>query len=83
MRYRPVAEVADTGSGLPADARERAFEPFYRGGSGAARSGDGTGLGLTICRAIVEAHGGEIWFADAERGARVRFSLPRAAPSGR
>jgi signal transduction histidine kinase len=76
-------EVADTGSGLPADERERAFEPFYRGGSGAARSGDGTGLGLTICRAIVEAHGGEIWFADAERGARVRFSLPRAAPSGR
>jgi signal transduction histidine kinase len=76
-------EVADTGSGLPADERERAFEPFYRGGSGAARSGDGTGLGLTICRAIIEAHGGEIWFADAERGARVRFSLPRAAPSGR
>jgi signal transduction histidine kinase len=72
-------EVADTGAGLPADERERAFEPFYRGGSGAARSGDGTGLGLTICRAIVEAHGGEIWFADAERGARVRFSLPRAA----
>ena len=71
-------EVADTGTGVPAGERERAFEPFYRGGSGAARSGDGTGLGLTICRAIVEAHGGEIWFADAERGARVRFSLPRA-----
>lgn len=71
-------EVADTGVGIPAGERERAFEPFYRGGSGAARSGDGTGLGLTICRAIVEAHGGEIWFADAERGARVRFSLPRA-----
>jgi signal transduction histidine kinase len=72
-------EVADTGSGVPAAERERAFEPFYRGGSGAARPSDGTGLGLTICRAIVEAHGGEIWFADAERGARVRFSLPRAA----
>jgi signal transduction histidine kinase len=72
-------EVADTGEGLPAEARERAFEPFYRGGHGAARSGDGTGLGLTICRAIVEAHGGEIWLADSPRGARVRFSLPRAA----
>jgi len=73
-------EVADTGEGLAADERERAFEPFYRGGAGAARaSGDGTGLGLTICRAIVEAHGGEIWFADSPHGARVRFSLPRAA----
>jgi signal transduction histidine kinase len=71
-------EVADTGEGVPAGERERAFEPFYRGGDGAARSGDGTGLGLTICRAIVEAHGGEIWFADSPRGARVRFSLPRA-----
>jgi signal transduction histidine kinase len=72
-------EVADTGEGLPPDARERAFEPFYRGGEGAARSGDGTGLGLTICRAIVEAHGGEIWLADSAAGARVRFRLPRAA----
>jgi signal transduction histidine kinase len=72
-------EVADTGEGLPDEARERAFEPFYRGGEGAARSGEGTGLGLTICRAIVEAHGGEIWLADSARGARVRFRLPRAA----
>jgi signal transduction histidine kinase len=72
-------EVADTGAGVSAEDRERAFEPFYRGGAGAARAaGDGTGLGLTICRAIVEAHGGEIWFADSQRGARVRFSLPRA-----
>ncbi|HEY6779201.1 MAG TPA: HAMP domain-containing sensor histidine kinase [Thermoleophilaceae bacterium] len=72
-------EVADTGEGLPPEDRVRAFEPFYRGGAGAARAaGDGTGLGLTICRAIVEAHGGEIWFADSQRGARVRFSLPRA-----
>jgi signal transduction histidine kinase len=72
-------EVADTGRGVPPEDRERAFEPFYRGGAGAARAaGDGTGLGLTICRAIVEAHGGEIWFAESQRGARVRFSLPRA-----
>jgi signal transduction histidine kinase len=72
-------EVADTGEGLPAEARERAFEPFYRGGDGAARTGEGSGLGLTISRAIVEAHGGEIWLADSPRGARVRFRLPRAA----
>jgi signal transduction histidine kinase len=71
-------EVADTGDGLAAEERERAFEPFYRGRHDSARSGEGTGLGLTICRAIVEAHGGEIWFADSRHGARVRFSLPRA-----
>ncbi len=71
-------EVADTGEGIPAEVRERAFEPFFRGGTGGARSGAGTGLGLTICQAIVEAHGGRIWFAESQRGARVRFSLPLA-----
>ena len=69
-------EVADTGAGLDPADRTRAFEPFYRGGNGEARAGGATGLGLTICRAIVEAHGGRIWFADAEVGTRVRFSLP-------
>ena len=46
--------------------------------TGGARAGESTGLGLTICRAIVEAHGGKIWFADSAGGTRVRFSLPRA-----
>ncbi len=72
-------EVADTGEGLRPEERERAFEPFYRGGAGDARSGPGGGLGLTICRAIVEAHGGRIWFTDSAQGARVRFSLPSAS----
>jgi len=72
-------EVADTGEGLAPDERERAFEPFFRGGDQSARSSEGSGLGLTICRAIVEAHGGRIWFAESDRGARVRFSLPKAA----
>ena len=72
-------EVADSGDGLSPEDRARAFEPFYRGGAGAARaSGEGTGLGLTICRAIVEAHGGEIWFAESRTGARVRVRLPRS-----
>ena len=75
---RVEVEVADTGAGIAAVDRERIFEPFFRGGDGGARSGESTGLGLTICRAIVEAHGGEIWFADSTQGARVRFSLPRA-----
>lgn len=75
---RVEVEVADTGYGVIAEDRERIFEPFYRGGATRSRTGEGTGLGLTICRAIVEAHGGEIWLADSSDGTRVRFSLPRA-----
>jgi signal transduction histidine kinase len=69
-------EVADTGSGISADDRDRIFEPFFRGGEQAARSSDGAGLGLAISRAIVEAHGGRIWLEEAPAGTRVRFSIP-------
>ena len=67
-------EVADTGAGVPVDQRDRVFDPFFRGD--AARQDGGAGLGLAICRAIVEAHGGRIWLEDAAVGTRVRFSLP-------
>ncbi len=67
-------EIADTGNGVPADQRERVFDPFYRGD--AARQDGGAGLGLAISRAIVEAHGGTIWLAEAPVGTRVRFRLP-------
>src|SRR5439155_5776824 len=74
-------EVADTGTGIAPDEYSQVFEPFFRGGSEAARTRNGAGLGLAISRAIVEAHGGRIWLEDAEgdrAGTRVRFSLPRA-----
>jgi signal transduction histidine kinase len=72
-------EVADTGDGIaPADC-DRVFEPFFRGGTEAARTRASAGLGLAISRAIVEAHGGRIWLEDSAGGARVRFSVPRAA----
>jgi signal transduction histidine kinase len=73
---RLEVEVADEGTGVPAEDREHLFEPFYRGGEHAARSGDGSGLGLAIARAVVNAHGGEIWLAPSQRGARVCFTLP-------
>jgi signal transduction histidine kinase len=69
-------EVADTGSGIAQDDRDRIFEPFFRGGPQAARPRGGAGLGLAISRAIVEAHGGRIWLDDAPAGTSVRFSLP-------
>ena len=67
-------EVADTGTGIAPDHRDRVFEPFFRADS--ARSAPGAGLGLAISRAIVEAHGGSIWLEDAPLGTRVRFKLP-------
>jgi signal transduction histidine kinase len=72
-------EVADTGSGIAPVDSARVFTAFYRGGSEAARSGEGAGLGLAVSRAIVEAHGGRIWLADSAQGTRVRFSLPATA----
>jgi signal transduction histidine kinase len=72
-------EVADSGPGIARDERDRVFEPFFQGGDRAARSDGGAGLGLAISRAIVEAHGGRIWLADAERGTCVRFRLPCGA----
>jgi signal transduction histidine kinase len=71
-------EVADTGDGIAPEERERVFTAFYRGGTDAARTSPGAGLGLAVSRAIVEAHGGRIWLADASVGTRVRFSLPAA-----
>ena len=73
-----VVEVTDTGAGIPPSERDRIFEPFYRGGASARTRRDASGLGLAICRAIVEVHGGRIWLEDSEAGTRVRFSLPRA-----
>jgi signal transduction histidine kinase len=72
-------EVADSGAGIAPEERDRVFEPFYRGGDDAARTSDGSGLGLSICRAIIEVHGGSIWLAESGRGTRVRFTLPRAS----
>ncbi len=72
-------EVADSGAGVDVAEQERVFEPFYRGGREASRTDAGSGLGLTICRAIVEAHGGRIWLPESGPGMRVRFSLPLAA----
>ncbi|HSK49139.1 MAG TPA: HAMP domain-containing sensor histidine kinase [Solirubrobacterales bacterium] len=76
-REQVEIEVADSGAGISAAERERVFDAFFRGGEDASRHSDGAGLGLAVSRAIVETHGGRIWLVSAERGTRVRFSLPR------
>jgi PAS domain S-box-containing protein len=77
---RAVIEVADTGSGIPAEEQLRLFERFYRA-SGAQRDAvPGTGLGLAICRTILEAHHGTIGVTSAPGiGTTFRVELPLAA----
>lgn len=69
-----VVEVSDRGPGLPADTEELVFEKFFRTSPGNTR---GIGLGLSICRAILQAHGGQIKAANrAGGGATFYFTLP-------
>jgi len=74
--------VRDEGIGIPAEHLERIFDRFYQVDSEVARQAGGSGLGLSICRGIVEAHGGRIW-ADSTpgQGSIFFFTLPRQAPS--
>ncbi|MES2099215.1 MAG: DUF4118 domain-containing protein [Pseudomonadota bacterium] len=78
-----LVSVTDDGPGLPAGREEALFEKFTRGERESATPG--VGLGLAICRAIVEAHEGRIWVESADlpapqRGARFCFTLPLGSP---
>ncbi len=73
-------EVADRGPGVPGEDADRVFNKFYRANE---REGGGVGLGLTICRGIVAAHGGQIWVDDRPGGgAAFRFTLPLSEAVG-
>jgi PAS domain S-box-containing protein len=73
-----LLEVRDPGIGLPAGAAEAMFEPFGRAENAEARQIPGLGLGLHICRQIVELHGGRIWAESPGegRGTTLRVWLP-------
>jgi signal transduction histidine kinase len=71
----PAISVSDDGPGVPADQRERIFEPFVRLGGGRR---DGTGLGLAIVRRTIESHGGTIR-CDASPTGGARFTVRLAA----
>jgi PAS domain S-box-containing protein len=74
---RALLEVRDSGVGIPADEQSRLFQRFFRSSTATERAIPGVGLGLTISRAIVEAHGGTIDFESEEgRGTTFRVELP-------
>jgi two-component system sensor histidine kinase KdpD len=71
--------VADNGPGLPAGLGDHIFDKFTRGEKESAKPG--VGLGLSICHAIIQAHGGKIWAeTQAPHGAIFIFSLPLGNP---
>ena len=66
-----LASIADRGSGIPPDAADRLFEPFF------TTKPHGLGLGLSICRSIIAAHGGRLWADNnADGGATFTLALP-------
>jgi heavy metal sensor kinase len=73
--------VADSGPGIPAEARERVFDRFYRMDAARGREG-GSGLGLAICEEIVRAHGGRIWVESVETGSAFSFAVPAGRSAG-
>ena len=73
--------VQDEGPGIPEDQLEGIFQPFYQLDQPSARQVGGVGLGLAICRKIVDAHGGQIWAESTlGRGATFVITLPVATP---
>jgi signal transduction histidine kinase len=74
-----LVEVQDQGIGIKRADLEKVFEPFYQGQSG--QLGSGFGLGLQVCKGIVEAHGGAIWVENRRRqGSTFRCLFPQKPP---
>ena len=71
---RLMLKIMDDGIGIPRNEQAKIFEKFYRGKSALNHSATGTGLGLTIVKQVVEAHGGEI-LVESEPGRGTAFIL--------
>ena len=78
--------VEDHGEGIPAGEQDKIFERFYRRGSELRRETQGVGIGLSIVKHIVEAHGGQIFVrSEVGKGSRFTIELPmndKTAPLG-
>lgn len=70
-----VVEIADNGSGISSEDKKHIFDMYYTADTGLAGSRRGLGLGLALCRSIIEAHGGEIYVSDNNRGGGTIFGF--------
>jgi PAS domain S-box-containing protein len=75
-RGQALVEVADHGPGIPPDVQRRVWDPFF------TTKPEGTGLGLSVSRRIVEAHGGSLAYETSSRGTTFRVRLPLEPPAG-
>jgi signal transduction histidine kinase len=73
-----MIHVDDRGPGIPDEAREQVFRPFYRVEGSRSRDSGGSGLGLTIARTVALAHGGDVLLAARPAGGlRATIALPQ------
>jgi two-component system sensor histidine kinase GlrK len=78
-----IIDLADSGPGIPREEREKVFEAFYSGPTPHGGPLKGTGIGLSVVREFVQAHGGTVQIVDGEfPGAHLRIKLPMPAPKG-
>ncbi len=79
-----LVQVWDTGVGIPAEHLDRVFDRFYRVPLPAGAEVEGTGLGLTICKAVIEEHGGRIWVKSvAGKGTTFSLTIPKGEAARR
>jgi len=82
LAERLEVKIKDTGAGIASADLEKIFQPFQQGGDVLTNKPAGTGLGLPICKQIIERHGGEIWAeSQLNQGSQFCFTLPLDSPS--
>jgi signal transduction histidine kinase len=78
-----LVQIRDSGMGIPAEHLDRIFDRFYRVPLPAGERVEGSGLGLSICKAIVEEHGGQIWVeSTVGTGSTFSVTIPKGSPGG-
>lgn len=77
-----IVSVKDNGKGIPQDSIEKVFKKFYQVDTSTTRESGGSGLGLSICKGIIDAHGGKIWVSsELSKGSMFSFALQKGNSS--